>query len=965
MSWLLLGSFVQYHFASGQKQQTHHHREVYRGRVPKNHWVQFFEGTTRPWVPYIDKATEDCTKIGQGRRFFEDLVTLKMCIYDYSLMKILCKHNMVDIIQEESVPCIHNKITYANPYHTDPIIFTQTMWEPFGQECLISTRTVTEVKHFVNNQKVIQVVGTHFVRYVLDGYHIFGFNITFVRFILSDRCHFEGDNSHCDFFAAESLLLKQYIVNFTTKFDRYSTFYYCMRRPIWSVFTKSRVNIEYTPSPRTYFYRLSEFVINYQVITGNVILSSLDQFHKLLQPFKSFNQTFLPEIYHVGCNQSTLYKYIFIGQKYEKIKIVHFLSKLWLEKPTFPSFILLSDKTTVAVDYFFCFVYAMFTWSQSGKSNKYENITYKFSSALQVKKHDVAETEKNLTPCADVYPCHQIHLIQTPKYTYAHILIETMPDPSFITKSCILGGVAIYDGKTLMEIYTQCDIHTNSISYLQTMYLQAVPLVMSSRKTLLIAYTYKSMFYMSISITATFCMGVFINICSHESYPKLHFFQDHRGAIRVVANLQNLDTTGSCVTYQLSAMYFIQRMRTTAGKVCVFSLDMSKKFNHSMTCRGKVHYQKIYSQSSLESYLSRFFPETLSMSSKVLKTTSECHVKTPSCKTDLSYNHFKKQFSSVNEFLVSTIKTPHAPENGAFQCTVYTQVQAFRTQIHDVFHVIRSAVKSDEFWMFSIHNDTCFADDAQSVKTTFHTDRRELCLKEKFYPDHDMVLSLSLDGNLSGLLGKVQMHTSLCLSATWVQSVVFTDRSLSNKILKRTCLEKYDLKTYGFDPNNVPNNMGEDTLQWSSDLFSCMFDLNQNNVPLALLGSILYAAFEFKNMKKPSDNSYFFRYKWTKNSKHLNHKQLTESLQMTNLTVKGRHFFAEEHLYTVVSPDLTKAHRKCQQSDGHLPVLTSKGEVEVFIEFVVRASWNTLVSKVFIGLYGKVSPVLTRMIMIS
>ncbi len=242
------------------------------------------------------------------------------------------------------------------------------------------------------------------------------------------------------------------------------------------------------------------------------------------------------------------------------------------------------------------------------------------------------------------------------------------------------------------------------------------------------------------------------------------------------------------------------------------------------------------------------------------------------------------------------------------------------------------------------------------------------CLR-KIVLQNDMILMMSLQGKVKQLpvpvsMGNLTMETNLCLSSYWFKVAKTFTREQKQNMFTRVCLEKYDMSYYQRFTNSFlhPNNLGEDRLVWESQVNHLMFEMNNNVVAVGLPGFLLNA--EFDQSDEILCNSTFVIFSWVRNSQESQDKKLniTNTIEME----KGRAYFYEQHLYSVLSPNLEQyfeppkrwtwftAHNKCRLIGENLPSFVSSKDFQDFTHYIYRLSWNTLVTTVFIGLFGKV-----------
>ena len=469
----------------------------------------------------------------------------------------------------------------------------QSQTKPMGQQCnIIRYTSNNNFITFINGKMVGDQKSFDKIRYMFHTHILFNLNITFSEFTLSDMCiishpykflYWMGlEQTYCSYHSdTEFVLIHQN--ESQNKFSK--KLYFCMRRPKWTIFTKSFTLLDYYIC-RICLHHQSTLKFTYQVMGEDAItLKDIYRFlahgtsikinaemkikaHSSLTPF-SITCVYLPDICHTH-----IYNYDVRGNKYEFIKI-------WRSGNTQLNALLLNNlnhnevlaelkhNSVKPIKFFYCTVQL-----------RMENLKYLSSSYIKFSKQEVnAEnisaklvtlTNKNFH-CKIL--CQKVFIVNSHISNYAIIKIINVHFIGFRTYMCLHGGISFYElsdnltryfrGRAkYREIYNLCNnytgqFNTHSLStllYHESKYLKAPYTAASHRTLIAIYYQNNDILKFNLKVSRTKCRGVFRNICTKETFPfnywkkRLHYEYPFH------------DTSNTCITVQMGSQFLFSNV---------------------------------------------------------------------------------------------------------------------------------------------------------------------------------------------------------------------------------------------------------------------------------------------------------------------------------------------------------------------------------------------------------------------
>ena len=481
----------------------------------------------------------------------------------------------------------------------------QTMKSPTEQECIeIFYRTNVNPQYILNGKtyshKVLKI------SYNFTAIHLYGINITFLKFLLSDTClahspyHFSfyTTYSYCyDHINTEYILVRNPAQHFRGLGKRQPNLFYCMKRSQWSVFALNSFCLEYfvcylCPPHKT------NVVFQYQVMHNRVMETERDEFNKII--FGGyFNATgkglftdfsFFKTLYPYGteCLLGSISGFCKIkilnfniqGEKFQRIEIkrisfeMHFRLLVQAENNLGTPFIELTKSFPKAsVSFFFCFLQLHSNPYFLNNRNPFfpessKLLVYQFVSIPLGKKVLVTRQKQFQYPTSDVYlernSQKAFGIIQREK-KQVKIEIHKIFFSGWKTHICFFGGLSIFE-EDRQNIWEEVVSYCGNYSHSQSMYKQhgiyknnhlsnislfhSVPYISATSNLLLVVnQRHADILIVSLYLSSTHCQGIFINPCFKRVIP----FQYQNNV------LYQVNPNNPSLVYQISVNYLFGR----------------------------------------------------------------------------------------------------------------------------------------------------------------------------------------------------------------------------------------------------------------------------------------------------------------------------------------------------------------------------------------------------------------------
>ena len=479
---------------------------------------------------------------------------------------------------------------------------SQTQQKPMGRECIaVYYKTASGFTTFINEKIAGNQTVFDKIRYIFFTSILFNLNITFNEFTLSDMCIMHhpykfkfwipGKEEFCAFHVHTEYVLIHQNEEAGEEFAR--KLYFCMRRPLWSIFTKHQTHIDYYICRICLNYH-SQIIFTYQVTNHNTI--TLQDRYRLLAhgTHLEVNMHFAleykyetPAPFSISCVNlkyicaTYVYNYDIRGNKYEFISIWQtgdIKDKVFLLSNLNHNEVLLKIKQNIArtIPFFYCTIQLKINYVKTN-GIKVAN-TLKFL-LQEVKSHELSATDKIISFSSVNYNCklcQKVIVLGSQITNYAVIDIINMTFIGWRTYLCLHGGISFYEFsdnatkhfrknmvQTYREIYNLCNNYTgkfNKSGLSFTLNNISKNLIgsytTSSHRTLIVIYFQNNDFMeINFKISPTKCRGVFGNICSSETFP----FNYWKKRVHYQYPF-NDNTNNSCVTFQMGSQFLFTKL---------------------------------------------------------------------------------------------------------------------------------------------------------------------------------------------------------------------------------------------------------------------------------------------------------------------------------------------------------------------------------------------------------------------
>ncbi len=828
---------------------------------------------------------------------------------------------------------------------------------------------------------------------------LFHMNVTFVRFQLSGPCW--GCGKMTCFSDNEFVWISRENQNF-------DSFFYCMTRPLWSVFPGNKFSIYYNPCAlrgKICHGKSSSLFFQYQVLEKHIQNTENDFFHMVLN-------------HRIGSLEYSraiffgwrLLSYFLQVNKYEQMMLsfkadaIPFLSELCSKEKLLTS----QQGKILLVLYFQCFVKVI-----SSKFTRRLNFS---QTSMTIVRRNVSEQYNTLVFAhmngSEPKPHHTVFCFSSDKNAFLTFEFNTLgyePLPL-----CFHGGISVFDSLNNTEIYSIC--HNLPDERRQVSFTSA------SEDTLLIVFmSHTGCMNFSLSVQPTPCRGLFINICHKLSYPTEYFswniyplYSGHTTNLVLFAKSLALNNqTKTCVTYQLGTQYLQPPL---LQKIFDCKLTFYFAENRQTGNRGNPHQVNLSYHVFFGKEYRRLLPNIqdktelgdnfffLNRHTKVKpKQDRFCEEEfmTPGWKAETKYS------------LPRNLRIPHGVFNTMFRILPVTQrekrfeVEIFFQKVkknrhQDLLLIKESGLSSHVRSLTLTHTPRGFVVDESFKPRIFSAQNQSsrICLKEHFRKviRADMMLSLQAHGSFASCsLGHFNMSLTFCRDEYWFSQILQ--------------LDGFNLEHLGL-PTCVRSDYGDhkEKIVWTSVLTSQMFLIDDDVVHVSLPGKpfdavllpsgesccmsqTCFMSFMWRKIKHNvkrlvfSMEDFVFPHKWQEKTRaeerlprlffpvqklsskgkgrkiwrHVLHPSFLKSQQKTKNW--GRLTFDEKLVEVrkmkkdwmfLNSYSWKKAKNLCEKKQSSLPTFLSLAEVEAFK--VSLRSWELQrpFSSIFIGLQMKV-----------
>ncbi len=854
-------------------------------------------------------------------------------------------------------------------------------------------------------------------------YDMFGpFNITFTSFHLSDNCmegaaevsKFQGERVEIPKFShrvrQSQTATERFLTRKTAKKIVHQHLVYCSRRPQWSVFTDSRVDLVYMHCQHCDVHE-SYFVLEYQVMRDKLMKTS-GKYSYAIGGDMGVHTITTYTVENV-LNSSVLFA---VHGKLHQHILLEKRSRRWR---TVRLFVLDSAGKAQedlvrrkAVPYHRCLLLALADFSISDKIIQ-KNVDFTFKDAAQTHV-SVLEDKETITHLTTLHASvfghfHNVTRFKTPKHIFIKISIKKLVQSGINNPTCEYGGMSFTENET--EILRFCSFllaeNGNKVSF---------PFSSSSHDILLVIYAEgTTQLDILFDAASTNCQGVFVNPCKPRLFAAnycLHPFRKFplsSGTVFPKEQEENLwrygfpfkNPGGKCLAVQLSLLFLTPG--TASNQVCKRAFFIRPCHGQGQwvhKCDGK------WNGAQLE--LSHHF---------VAPKYSNPNPKEEFAKLALYNSHnlnsgsvvvtnrnvpCKENVNDLNEFHANQV------ENSVWlkRLTFYNSILPNSTGMNKFALNIRLSKTQEKTYDALLLSFEPFSQSAVVLTMEFTSGKLDenlqfsstnlttvqnshICLRNSFKAvlDNNIFVSLEMDHkrNFSQHVADLVMSINLCLSEDYLHTLrIGLNHELSyftGENIFQTCVPK-------------KMNKGEDSLIWTSKLSSMLFATSQS-LDVSLPGKIVDAQLVLNSRDHSESNAHdgSLRVMWFVKPEEVRfnpetglndcygfstflrdtilkrppgHKETYSTRNVLNC-----HNFTHPHRKRNFSYDLMsrnflgdyeipqprswlRAREICSTRGQHLPVITFGKDVMILMEYVEKLSFTALLTHIFIGILKQV-----------
>ena len=842
--------------------------------------------------------------------------------------------------------------------------------KPFAQECFDVEYFQNKIRPFVNKKELVPSEYLHtatggalfdIFHYAFHANPLFGFQISFKIFKLTDMCLHEQESSDPELsFGTEYLT-----VNNSQKNE---TFYYCLKRPQWTLFTTSYINILYHICKLCQNIN-SQIVFNYQIINGQTIVTERDSFTTFQLKSEKYKSTMKPYLFGIVCYHKIwtcsglILKYIIMGEKYQTISV-------WKQKIDIIRIIIISFSThgdyftefTLWASPYYCMLQAVVdNYKRNSNGQLFKNVLqYKFKYAMRQEilihnKLSINLTYKALS-CKSQNICHTVFRITTLGLSYIQLTVNGIVFTGWKTPKCFYGGISIHEmtnnRNSLKEIVRLCGNFTVSKTE-QTLDHDFLSYTSASNEVWVVVFHHPAdVLNIFLHISTSSCKGVFVNPCLDSTFPIRYKYK--------VLHYPSTEYPDDCIVYHFSFMYLASdeiHGNDIAKSGCMRNFYMTRNTTY---CSATLKYFQYYFQPNYRSTIFNTSDsgDTLYFSSNLNNGRNEfLQTEVPDCAETFEYTtnyiRYRKRIVSNSEWYrglsVYRIKEKNLINISyklVFQANIVL-LAADQQQIDDVFWS-NTLPFSETQSILILQYLKCkgYSQSQLPTETANLVEGMKTCLTKamKGIIPENTRLEISIHGNFSCnscQFAYLQFYSVLCLS------------------VHATILEYFKFASepeFWWCDKSV-TNYGEDRLIWEATLDYLMVSIS-NVILVDLPGKIFDARFITSHNMCVKNRTCWVNYRWA----------IKDDLPHVKLaSVNETSFIPPEVSYTKYSINVSRdymspyeqtwyeAQELCTTKGKHLPSISSSRDIDDIMYFLRKVSHMTLLKYIFIGMRKKVS----------
>ena len=518
--------------------------------------------------------------------------------------------------------------------------------KPSGKDCLKVTYGQNNKIGFINEIELIQFPITDSLQYRFNS--LFGLNITFKTFLLSEFCFINKPFEESGFISCFYHKGTEYIIINQNEMQQNKKLYLCMKRPQFSIYTNQSIILEYFLCKYCVNYQ-SNVVFSFQVVDMNVFVTGYDNYSKIYYLSSDLNynaRSISCSMLFNICAQKVI-TYFLAVKKYSSIKILKISSvgRIFIRIKTHVVTELFVNSKSFTCEYFHCVLEAvsnnpnmscseMSTCDSSFlyfvKTQQYVNVlTFSDTLSSQMISEKSGETGQKM------YNLNG-------KGMFFKITVKRMRFSGWKVPSCLYGGVSIYESDISIsrETLSLCDDYVtindsekDSTPYSGTLAMLLMAYISVTDNVVIVLYHDSiSSLDVELSVSLSNCKGVILNPCSRTTFLLNEL---HDVVFLTYLHFTHFNEGTQCVSLQFGHHFFLSEN--------VFEMNL----NNVLGCRS--HYFLA------ECYPSKYGPICsgnvdfmhIEHSSNYI---SPLHGRTKKGHTFQFFNRFKNTFQTVEDF---------------------------------------------------------------------------------------------------------------------------------------------------------------------------------------------------------------------------------------------------------------------------------------------------------------------------
>ena len=697
--------------------------------------------------------------------------------------------------------------------------------KPLKQKRITTHYLQHDEKLLYLNHRLLKSSGTFDrLNYIFEMKDLFGLNITFMRFLLSEMCFVSHSYlpGYLEKYFHDCLYNEgtEYIKLNKNKDTEDDDLFFCMKRPSWLVYRTSSTNMEFSLCKLCMNYK-SIIIFNYQLISKGSMVTINDSYETIFYDTKVHDMTCI--VFRQLCIR-TLHLFFVKAEKYKGIKLMNFFPRTRLFYISDTNFNMINleiigRRKWVVVDYFHIALLV-----SSDPAEERFRPAYNFMESTSEVAH-ITQLSKRISFISSLFcvknnPCSKTYKLQSHGNCYIQVNITNLLYTGWKVPHCLYGGISFWEWKPIEHYYSQmgetialCDNYVNIehlsgksrkvkwTGHLKSEYFEKnsenyiMPYTSTRNEVVFVLY-HNSVGFLNISFTLSSleCKGIFLSPCTLRQYHILKF--------------GGLNQDNFCMMYQLGLSYlpitsfkqddlvFETNLNLILGCFRLFQFGLEQngvsyvQMNFTYLIQEKHYF--IYPHRVISDTNNFNFNHEISSSKQYgCKDTPENIVHRAQRKFVLVVNTSKYGIS-IHRFAVSV----------NFLDPIVSLDQDRQEELN-----MTVQPHSQSFVLLTLRQSKCKISTGDKLPTgVSRLHQQDICLRDPVQKplNSTMVVELSLQGQFKMakcLLGQIEIKSYLCLSGNYYT-------------------ENMPIQQYRYAPYCVSSqsNRGEDILLWTLNL---------------------------------------------------------------------------------------------------------------------------------------------------